>query len=238
MLYKREIKPSPELVMLTDPRSISAERFRRLKTRLVHQYAPRVMVVTSGIPGEGKSTVSFNLALAFAGESGEKTLLIDADLRRPSIGRHLSPPPKLGLAELLTEQAEIPHAVLHIKGSSLDVLPAGEMPRRDPLELLASERAKAVINEFREKYERVIIDSPPIIPFTDADVLGAMSDGIILVARSGVTPRGVYSQEIGSVSSARILGTVLNAAPAGLGRGNSGYDRYYHDYYDKDRTRT
>ena len=237
MILKREIRPSPELVMLVNSRSISAERFRRLKTRLVHQYDPCVMVVTSGIPQEGKSTVSFNLALAFAGESGEKTLLVDADLRRPRIGPHLNPPPKLGLSELLTEQADTPHAILHIEGSSLDILPAGEMPPRDPIDLLASARTKRLFGELRDQYARIIIDSPPIIPFTDADVLGHISDGMILVTRAGFTPKGVYSQALECITSARVLGAVLNAASAGVIRGESSYDRYYRDYYDKERTR-
>jgi capsular exopolysaccharide synthesis family protein len=237
MLYKREFKKSPDLVMLANPRSIPAERFRRLKTRIIHEFDARVIVVTSGIPGEGKSTVAINLALAFASEGVEKTLLIDADLRRPSIGPRLDPSPQLGLAEVLDDEAELNHAVLHIKDTSLDVLPAGESSRTDPAQLLASDVARRLFDGFREAYDRVVIDSPPIIPFTDADVVGKLSDGVLLVTRSGMTPKSAYPQLISSVTSTRILGTVLNGATATQVGGRSAYDKYYDSYYEKQRSK-
>ena len=236
MIVRREIKVSPDLVMLADPRSVQAEKFRRLKTTLVHRYGDeaQVIVVTSGIPGEGKSTVSLNLAVAFASDSGTRTLLIDGDLRRPTLGNRLNPEPRLGLSEVLAGQADLVHAVVHLSNSPLHVLPAGARPA-DPHQLLSSLEAKNLMVSLRERYDRVIVDTPPIIPFTDADALGASSDGILLVVQAGTTPRAAFAQEIAAVTSTRILGTVLNAASSSLADGRSHYDGYYSYYYDERR---
>jgi len=236
MIIKREMKVFPELVMLSQPRSVYAERFRRLKTNLVHHYGDdaKVIVVTSGIPGEGKSTVSMNLALAFATEESPRTLLIDGDLRRPSIGPKLNPPPQLGLTEVLDKRATLVHAILQLSNAPLHVLPAGSKAG-DPHQFLTSPEVKDLFLELRERYDRIIVDTPPIIPFTDADSLGALSDGVILVARAGTTPKSAYAQEVAAVTSTKILGTVLNSSSGGLAGGKPYYDDYYHSYYDEDR---
>ena len=235
LLYKRELKLSPGLVMLSQPRSVHAERIRRLKTTLAHQYGDdlKVIVVTSSVPGEGKSTVSVNLAVAFAADSGQKVLLVDADLRRPTIGKMLEPAPHLGMTELLTGRTELAHAVLHLKNSPLHVLPAGEKTS-NPLELFASEEADTLMTELRSQYDRVIIDTPPIVPFADADALGSRSDGVIMVVRAGVTPASVFHEGISAVTSARILGTILNGTTTNLADRRGSYDNYYRSYYDGD----
>jgi len=235
MIIKREIEIGPELVVLSDPRSVQAESFRRLKTKLVHRYGDeaQVIVVTSGIPGEGKSTVSLNLAVTFASDPGTRTLLIDGDLRRPTIGSRLKPEPQLGLSEVLSGQADLMHAVVHLGNCPLHVLPAGARPS-DPHQLLASLEAKNLMVGLRERYDRIIVDTPPIIPFTDADALGAASDGILLVVQAGTTPKSAFAEEVASVTSTRILGTILNAATSSLADGKGHYGRY-HDYYYEDR---
>lgn len=236
MIIKREINVGPELVMLSEPRSVHAERFRRLKTTLVHRYGDeaQVIVVTSGIPGEGKSTVSMNLAVAFASDAGTRTLLIDGDMRRPTVGHKLNPEPKLGLSEVLSGQADLVHAVVHLSNCPLHVLPAGARPA-DPLQLLASLEAKNLLVALRERYDRIIVDTPPIIPFTDADALGATSDGILLVVQAGTTPKAAFAQGIAAVTSTRILGIVLNGATSSLADGAGHYDSYHYDYYDDRR---
>ena len=235
MIRKREIIPSPEIVMLSQPRSVHAERFRRLKATLTHRYGDetKVIVVTSGIPGEGKSTISLNLALVFAAEGGARTLLIDGDLRRPRIGSMLKPAPQLGLTEVLTGRTELVHAVLHLSNSPLEILPAGS-PTPEPGELLTSNEAGDLFASLREKYDRIVVDTPPVIPFTDADTLGALSDGVILVARAGTTPKAAYTQGVATVTSTRILGTVLNGAVSNLVEGKAYYDNYYYSYYHQD----
>ncbi len=231
----RKLVDSPEILMTAGSRSVGAERFRRLKTRLVNQIegAPQVVVVTSAEPGEGKSFVSMNLALAFAGDKRGKTLLVDADLRRPIVGSWLKPAPKLGLADLLNGTTELDHAVLSLDSTPLKVLPAGPT-QRDPAELLASDLAQQLMATLREQYRTIIIDTPPIIPFTDADVIGALSDGIIVVGRVGKTERSMFTRALASVSSTRILGTVLNGTDFSLADWNRPYDYYYTQHYGKD----
>jgi capsular exopolysaccharide synthesis family protein len=235
-LIKRKLH-GPEVVMVGTPRSVAAERFRRLKTLLNNDPSdPRVMVVTSAGPGEGKSVTAVNLALAVAADMKGEVLLIDADLRRPTVDRWLDPPPKLGLAELLRGQTEPDHAILEMSNTPLRVLPAGEPPA-DPSELLASEFSRALMEDLRTRFHKIVIDTPPIVPFTDADVIGGLSDGVVLVTRAGSTPVSSYKQAVASVSSTRILGTVLNDLTFSLADRESyhSYARGYHEYYSKER---
>jgi capsular exopolysaccharide synthesis family protein len=236
-LIKRRMRDAPEIVMLSQARSVSAEKFRRLKTVLSNdpQGGPQVIVVTSPAPAEGKTLVSTNLALAFAAERTGNVLLVDADLRRPSVERWLAPPPKHGLAELLGRRIELDHAVLELENSPLRVLPAGSSPR-DPVELLASDEMRRLIGELRRRYQRIIVDTPPIVPFTDADVVGALSDGVLLVARAGATHRSLLLRALSGVSSTRILGLVLNDTTFSLAdRDSYNVDKQYYRYYERER---
>jgi len=237
-LIKRELTDDPEIVMLSRSRSLAAEKFRRLKTTLANEEdgGPQVIVVTSTAPSEGKSLVSMNLALAFAADSSDEVLLVDADLRRPSIENWVSPPPKLGLAEVLEGRTELEHALLELKNSSLKILPAGTPPR-DPVVLLSSATAKDLVSSLRKSFKRIIIDTPPVVPFTDADAIGVHSDGLIMIARARKTKSGLFQQAIQSLTSTRVLGVVLNDATFNLAdRENySAYDKSYFDYYNKGR---
>lgn len=238
-LIKRRMVEAPELVMLNRSRSVAAEQFRRLKTLLTNEYkdSAQVIVITSPAPGEGKSMVSANLALAFAADLQGAVLLLDADLRRPTVERWLTPMPKLGLVEILTGQTELEHAVLELENSSLNILPAGTPPH-DPVELLSSDSAKHLMAKLRERYGRIIVDTPPIIPFTDADAVGAYCDGVLLVARFGTTRQSMYMQALSSVTSTRVLGTVLNDVTYNLAdREYYQYENSYYDYYSRDRKR-
>jgi capsular exopolysaccharide synthesis family protein len=237
-LIKRKLTRSSDVVLLEKPRSVAAERFRRLRTLLANMPdgGPQVIVVTSAGPDEGKSFVALNLALAFASEQQGEVLLIDADLRRPHLDRILDPPPTLGLSELLKGATEPVHAILDLENSPLRVLPAGTPPR-EPVELLASDSASDLASELRKDFRRIVIDTPPIVPFTDADVLGALADGILLVARAGRTRRSSYLQAVSSVSSTKVLGTVLNDQTYTLAD-RSSYSEYikgYYEYHDKDK---
>jgi capsular exopolysaccharide synthesis family protein len=236
LVIKSELRVTPDVVMFSGPRSVHAERFRRLKTVLVNTYGDQaqVMVVTSGIPGEGKSTVSLNLALAFAADGETRTLLIDGDLRRTGVEGALHPVPHLGLTEVLTGDADFVHAVMHLKNCHLHVLPSGSTAK-EPNELLTSREAKELFQTLRKRYDRIIVDSPPVVLFTDADALGVLSDGIILVTRAGVTPKSAYTQAVSAVTSTRILGTVLNSASGRLMGGKSYDTDDYFSYYGENR---
>ena len=236
-LIKRRLTDVTDLVMLNDPSSVAAERFRRLKTVLRHQdqeRSPQVIVVTSASPAEGKSLVAVNLALAFASEGQGDVLLLDGDLRRPAVEHFIQPGPKIGFTELLERKTELEHVILELENTPLRILPAGSSPR-DPLELLPSRYASEVMATLRERFERIIIDTPPIVPFTDADVIGGLSDGVLVVARSGVTRHGLLQQAVASVTSTRVLGTVLNDVTFSFADADRYYSaaRYY-EHYDRD----
>ncbi|MCP3981349.1 MAG: CpsD/CapB family tyrosine-protein kinase [bacterium] len=236
-LIKRKLAVTPDVAMLSHPRSIAAERFRRLKTLLSHDDEDgrvQVIVVSSAAPSEGKSLVSLNLALAFAADQQGHVLLLDADLRRPTIEKRLTPEPRLGLSEILTGQVELDHAVIELDNSPLHVLPAGPAPA-DPVELLNSDYARVLVSTLRKRYQHIIIDTPPIVPFADADVVGSMSDGVLIVARAGSTRRALLHQALEAVTSTRVLGTVLNDVTKNLAdRGNYYYDKKYYEHYNRD----
>lgn len=228
----RELIITPEVVMVSAAQSPTAERFRRLKTVLVQEASAetQVIVITSALPGEGKSLVSLNLALAFAADRDGETVLIDADIRRPGIDRWLKPTPRVGLKEVLAGEADVEHALLEIKAQHLMLVPAGQ-PTRDPVPLLSGSNARGLIESMRKRFKRIIIDTPPIVPFTDADVIAALADGVVLVARSKITPKPLLQQAISAVTSARIIGIVLNDTSYNLADHYRHYDSYYHQYY-------
>jgi capsular exopolysaccharide synthesis family protein len=233
-LIPRELSKAPEIVMVAESRSPAAERYRRLRT-LVHHDAngsPQVILVTSALPGEGKSTTAINLALAFASDDRGEVLLVDADTRRPTVGRWVEPPPSLGLSDVIEGSVGLDHAILDVKKTRLKVLSAGD-PSPDPVRMLSSEAIGKLFSTLRERFSRIIVDSPPIVPFTDADVIGAQCDGALIVARSGVTPRPALEQALNSVTSTRILGIVLNDVQFSLADRHRNYESYYRHYYDK-----
>jgi len=235
-LIKRELVDAPEIVMLGKNRSLAAEKFRRLKTTLANSQdgGPQVIVLTSTGPSEGKSLVSTNLALAFAADRNDRVLLVDADLRRPTVDRWISPSPTLGLTEVLEGRTELEHALLSLSNSALHILPAGSTPR-DPVVLLSSSGARDLFAQLRRSYKRIIIDTPPVVPFTDADAVGAHADGVLLVVRSGRTRRALFKQALESVTSTRLLGAVLNDATYNLADRDSytSYDKNYYHYYNE-----
>jgi len=159
-------------------------------------------------------------------------VLVDGDLRRPSIGAWLDPAPSLGLSEILSNQAELDGCLLDLHDSHLKILPAGRQAV-DPVELLNSDRATSVMAELRVRFRHVIVDTAPILGFTDANVLAGLADGVFMVARSGVTPKAAYLQALSMITSSRILGTVLNDATYALADRDQYYGDYYSEYYDE-----
>jgi len=224
-----------EAVMLTAPKSIAAERFRRLASMFSSQSdGPQVLVITSAIPNEGKTTLAMNLAMAWAIEPSHETLIIDADLRRPTVHTWLKQPPGLGLSEVLQGSVGLEHAIHDLKNSPLKVLPAGG-ECSDPIELLASEDMRQMLEQLRKRFRHIIIDTPPIVPFTDADAVSKFADGVLLATRVGVTPRSAYQRSVALVQSAPILGVVLNEVGRNFADGGSDESGYYTEYYDRGR---
>jgi polysaccharide biosynthesis transport protein len=221
-----------ELVTQSRPRSQMAESYRALRTSLLLTFAggpPKVILITSALPEEGKTTTSVNSAIVLA-QKGTRVLLIDADLRRPSIHKTLGMGPKVGLSNVLTgnatlQQAIIPSTIL----PDLFILPAGTPPP-NPAELLASTKMKSILEELRKQYDHIVIDSPPTLSVTDAVVVSTTADAVVLVIRSGHTTKPALrrARDILLQVNARVCGVLVNAVDL-----NSPDYYYYYEYQGK-----
>ena len=234
-------KEAVELVTQSRPRSQMAESYRALRTSLLLTFAggpPTVILITSALPEEGKTTTSVNSAIVLA-QKGTRVLLIDADLRRPSIHKTLGMGPKIGLSNVLTgaatlQQAIIPSTIL----PELFILPAGTPPP-NPAELLASAKMKNVLAELRKQYDHIVIDSPPTLSVTDAVVMSTDADAVVLVIRSGHTTKPALrrARDILLQVNARVCGVLVNAVDLNSPDYYYHYEyqgKYGHGYYQED----
>ncbi len=225
-------KEAVELVTQVRPQSQMAESYRALRTSLLLSNLgapPKVIMVTSALPQEGKTTTSINCSVVLA-QKGVRVLLIDADLRRPSIHKTLGMGPHSGLSNVLTgsttlEQAITRTAIL----PNLYVLAAGTPPP-NPAELLASSNMKDVLAQLREQYDHIVIDTPPSLSVTDAVVLSPRADAVVLVIRSGQTTKTALrrSRDILMQVNAKVVGVLLNAVDL-----SSPDYYYYYEYQGK-----
>ncbi|SFU46957.1 capsular exopolysaccharide family [Clostridium sp. DSM 8431] len=171
------------------PKSISAESYKTLRTNI--QYSSfdkeiRTIVVTSSEPGEGKSTTSGNLAFAFA-QSDKKTIIIDCDLRKPSLHKKFKISNTSGLSDVLIGRVKVDEAV-HEYSKNLDVLTSGKLPP-NPLEMLGSKTMENLVKALKSQYDIIILDSSPLQAVTDSQILSAKADGTVLVVRAGKTKK-------------------------------------------------
>ena len=231
--FEKAARKSP-LIVEGGPRSIRAEALRQLRTNLqfVDVERPvRVLVVTSSIADEGKSTTATNLALAFA-ESGRRVLLVEADLRRPRVADYLDLERSVGLTNVLAGQVDIAEVLQPWGTGGLSVLPSGSIPP-NPSELLGSPRMLELLDHLKTIFDVLVIDTPPLLPVTDGAVAAAHADGAVLVVRYGKTTRSQIANAVRSLHSvdARLLGTILNMTPR---KGADGYESYGYGYYDDD----
>ena len=221
-----------ELISHNMPQSQMSEAFRALRTSLLLSQAdhpPQVILMTSALPREGKTTAAVNLAVTLA-QLGDKTLLVDADLRKPGINRALSlvDGKHAGLSSYLAgvsslDLITVPHPAI----DNLEAIPTGPIPP-NPADLLSSGRLTELIGELRTRYKFVVIDSPPIMAATDAVILSVLVDGVLMVVRSGETPKEAFTRTRDLLVGVKshILGVVLNAVDA------SSPDYYYsYRYY-------
>lgn len=210
-----------------DPLSTRAEAYRRVQTNLsfVDATTPaRVLVVTSSVPGEGKSTTAINLASTFA-ESGSRVVLIDSDMRRPSIATALGLEDAAGLTTALVGRSSMADLVQRYGPGQLDVLPLGPMPP-NPHQLIASDATRDLVAAARAAYDVVIIDAPPLLPVSDAAVLSTMADGVVVVVGARRVRRQQLTQALRALAGveARVLGFILAFAPrSGPGGSYYGY---------------
>ena len=202
------------LPAMTRPRSGRAEAYRHVRTNLEFTSAdgmPRSIVVTSPAPGEGKSTTAANLAVV-AARSGRNVVLVDADLRKPTVARNFGVQASIGLSDVLSGRWRWQEALIPVEGENLHILASGSIPRF-PSELVGSSRMAEVIQELEAAFDFVIIDSPPVLPVSDALVIGVNVDGVVLVARMVETRRAALKRAVDAVGkvNANLLGVVGNA---------------------------
>jgi polysaccharide biosynthesis transport protein len=218
-----------ELVAQHLPKSQMSEAFRALRTALLlsqPDHPPQVILVTSALPREGKTTAAANLAVTLA-QLGDKTVLVDADLRKPGVGRllNLGNGKYAGLSSYLAgvsslELVTVPHPAI----PNLAAIPTGPLPP-NPADLLSSNRLSDAITELRKNFKFIVIDSPPIMAATDAVILSVQTDGVLLVVRSGETPKEAFTRTRDLLTSVKchLLGVVLNAV-------DSSAPDYYYSY--------
>jgi capsular exopolysaccharide synthesis family protein len=218
-----------ELVAQHLPKSQMSEAFRALRTSILlsqAEHPPQVILVTSALPREGKTTAAANLAVTLA-QLGDSTVLVDADLRKPGIGRllNLGTGKYAGLSSYLAgvsslDLVSVPHPAI----PNLVAIPTGPLPP-NPADLLSSHKLADAIVELRAKFKFIVIDSPPVMAATDAVILSVQADGVLLVVRSGETPKVAFTRTRDLLTSvkSRILGVVLNAV-------DSSAPDYYYSY--------
>lgn len=214
--------------------SAIAEAFRKLRTNLQFlavDNPPRVIVVTSSTPSEGKSTTAINIALALA-EAEHNVVLVDGDMRRPTLHKYLDLVQPVGFSTVLSGQATLDDALQKTRFPGLTVLTSGAIPP-NPSELLGSQSAKKLLSEMRSKFDYVVVDSTPLLAVTDAAILAANSDGVLVMARFGQTKRDQLTHAVGSLQDvgAKVLGAVFTMTPM---RGGATYS-YSYSYYGEDK---
>lgn len=217
------------LVVEKKPKSIAAEAYRSLRTNI--QYSSidkkyKVIVVTSSEPGEGKSTTSGNLALALA-QAENKVLLIDCDMRKPSIHKRFKISNIEGLSDLLINKLSMDEVSVKFN-DSLTIVTSGNIPP-NPSEMLASKTMEKYIQEMRECFDYVVIDTPPIQAVTDAQILSTKADGTLLVVRAEKTKKESVASSINLIKKVNgtVIGTVLNGV-------DNKRNKYYY-YYGEDK---
>ena len=234
MLFKSKLEKAIEnqthigFVVERKPKSVVSEAYRTLRTNI--QYSSfdkkiQTILVTSAEAAEGKSTVSGNLALAFA-QNQSRVILIDCDLRKPSVHKNFKISNLAGLSEVLIGKAELKDVIQH-RNDNLDVLTSGKIPP-NPSEMLSSSVMTKLIERLRKEYDIVILDSAPIGAVTDAQILSTKVDGTILVTRAERTKRDIVLEAKSSLDKigANILGCVLHAVENTKGK--------YYYYYGTD----
>ncbi|MDU1055287.1 CpsD/CapB family tyrosine-protein kinase [Clostridium baratii] len=212
-------------VLEKQPKSVEAESYRILRTNIMYSSFDKKIkriLVTSSEPGEGKSTTSGNLALAFA-QDEKKVILIDCDLRKPSLHKKFRISNNRGLSDVIIDRDKL-NKCIQKRTEYLDVLTAGKIPP-NPSEMLGSQAMSSLLDELSNLYDVIILDSPPVLAVTDAQILSTKVDGTVLVVRAEKTKKDTVLAAKGVLDkvNANILGTVLNG-------GDKNKDNYYYYY--------
>ena len=215
-----------KLICLTAPESLGAEKFRFLGVRLrqlQHSRQLKKLLITSSIPEEGKSTVSANLATILARKQQPKILLVDGDLRRPSLSKQFGLGKLPGLSEWLHGEPRPIEHIYRLEGPNLWFLPAGRPPE-NPLELMQSGRLSQLLDQLSGWFDWIIIDSPPVLPLADTSVWARLADGILLITREGTTKRRPLQSGLQALEISKVLGVVVNSSAS------TDHTNYYYRY--------
>lgn len=220
-------KDARNLITTTQPKSPIAEQYRTIRTNIEFMAVDReiqVILVTSATQGEGKSTTSSNLAVTYA-QQGKKVLIVDTDMRRPTVHYTFRVANGLGLSSLLTRQAEKDKAILPTKVDNLSILTAGPIPP-NPAELLSSRAMEHLVSQLREEFDVIIFDAPPLLQVADSRITSKLTDGVVLVVGCTTSDRQrvLKAKEQLELAEAKILGVVLNRREL---TDDSAYQYYY-----------
>lgn len=216
-----------KLVVITDPKSFVSEQFRTARTNINFSKPDgelTTLLFTSSLQAEGKSTSSANLACLFAQE-GKKVILIDADMRKPTVHYTFHLTNTIGLSNILTKKTPVMEALKETTIENLQIITSGPIPP-NPAELLSAKSMDEMIEELRKHFDLIIFDAPPVLSVTDAQILANKSEGTVLVISAGATDKNsvLKAKELLTASKAKIIGTVLNNF-------NLEKDHYYYQYY-------
>ena len=216
----------PHLVAALAPQSYAAEQYRSLRTRIKrveNGRAVRLIVITSPNKGDGKSVTAANLAITMAQEFQQRVLLVDADLRRPAVRDLFGIPDGPGLVDVLVGAVDLNEALVHLPEYNVTLLPAGTTPTH-PAELLGSATMRRVLDTLRSRFDRILIDMPPVAPLADLHVVAPLADGLLMIVRAGVTPKPAIEGALAGLDTSKVLGLVLNES------GGHDATSYYEGY--------
>jgi len=225
------LRPVPlaesRVVTISDGNSLGAEKFRLLRTRLRHlqdRSELKKIVITSGGPGEGKTTVASNLAISLAGHTSQKVLLLEGDLRHPALAGKFGLRGLRGLREWFGTEEPVTQFIYRVEGYHLWFLPCGS-PAEDAVRILQSNRFLETLNRLSGCFDWIVIDAPPLTPLADIHLWADKADGVLLVVREGLTPKKTLLKGLTAFDGTKLLGVVLNDVP--------GLDRDYDERYNE-----
>ena len=230
-MLKKSQPPPLTLILETDPKSVAAEAYRSLRTNLQFSkldQGNRKLLITSATPGEGKTTTVANLGLAMA-QAGGRVCLVDSDLRQPSLHDLFGVSNGIGLTVALAEAKSVDQVIVPTKMPNLYLVPSGPLPP-NPWELLGSNRMREFVETLAGRFDTVLFDSAPVMSVADTAALVALSDGVILVLKSGAAPRDLVRRAVEQIEAVKgkMIGVLLSQVDP---RRDGYYYRYFYQYY-------